>query len=345
MKQALIIGSTVVDVTVRLPHLPVTGEDVIVENQSMSLGGCAYNVSEILRQSGVPYILFSPVGTGVYGDYVREHLEKKQIPVLIPAPPADNGCCYCFVEPSGERTFAALHGAEYRFKREWFSLVDSRTIGSVYVCGLELEEDTGSIILDYLEERPEYTVYFAPGPRISCIRQRNLDRMFSLSPILHLNGDEALGYTGVKGNPDQEHKRQRTSGPEGIPASCPAKPAACPPPVTDYLPEAASRLASLTHNHVIITLGACGAFHMDSSGKYELIPGYQARQTDTTGAGDSHIGAVIACRMKGFPMDKAIRTANRISAAVVEHAGAGLEDVAFPGIEARNALEENRNDM
>ena len=46
MKQALIIGSTVADVTVRLPHLPVTGEDVIVESQSMSLGGCAYNVSE-----------------------------------------------------------------------------------------------------------------------------------------------------------------------------------------------------------------------------------------------------------------------------------------------------------
>lgn len=37
MKQALIIGSTVADVTVRLPHLPVTGQDVIVESQSMSL--------------------------------------------------------------------------------------------------------------------------------------------------------------------------------------------------------------------------------------------------------------------------------------------------------------------
>ena len=93
MKQALIIGSTVVDVTIRLPHLPVTGEDVIVENQTMSLGGCAYNVSEILRQSGVPYTLFSPVGTGVYGNYVREHLGRKQIPILIPAPAADNGCC------------------------------------------------------------------------------------------------------------------------------------------------------------------------------------------------------------------------------------------------------------
>lgn len=92
MKQALIIGSTVVDVTVRLPRLPVTGEDVIVESQSMSLGGCAY------------------------------------------------------------------------------------------VCGLELDEDTGSVIRDNLEEYPEYTVYFAPGPRISFIPQGSLERMFSLSP-------------------------------------------------------------------------------------------------------------------------------------------------------------------
>ncbi len=110
----------------------------------MSLGGCAYNVSEILRQSGVPYTLFSPVGTGIYGNYVREHLKRKQIPILIPAPAADNGCCYCFVEQSGERTFAALHGAEYRFERQWFSLAESLSVGSVYVCGLELEEDTGA---------------------------------------------------------------------------------------------------------------------------------------------------------------------------------------------------------
>ncbi len=75
--------------------------------------------------------------------------------------------------------------------------------------------------------------------------------------------------------------------------------------------------------------GSHGAFHMEPSGKHALIPGCPARQVDATGAGDSHMGAVIACRMKGFPMDKAIRTANRISAAVVEHAGAGLDDEDF----------------
>ena len=68
MKKALIIGSTVVDVIVNLvDSLPKTGEDVHVRSQHMSLGGCAYNVSDSVRHFQVPYILFSPVGTGVYG--------------------------------------------------------------------------------------------------------------------------------------------------------------------------------------------------------------------------------------------------------------------------------------
>ena len=50
MKKALIIGSTVVDVIVNLvDSLPTTGEDVHVRSQHMSLGGCAYNVSDSVR--------------------------------------------------------------------------------------------------------------------------------------------------------------------------------------------------------------------------------------------------------------------------------------------------------
>ena len=42
------------------------------------------------------------------------------------------------------------------------------------------------------------------GPRISFIPQSSLRRMFSLSPILHLNRDEALEYTGITGSPENK---------------------------------------------------------------------------------------------------------------------------------------------
>ena len=71
MKKVLVIGSTVVDVVVNLvDHLPKTGEDVHIRSQHMSLGGCAYNVSDSIRHFQVPYILFSPIGTGVYGNFI-----------------------------------------------------------------------------------------------------------------------------------------------------------------------------------------------------------------------------------------------------------------------------------
>ncbi len=112
MKKILVIGSTVVDIIINLDYIPKTGQSINIRSQEMSLGGCAYNVSDTLRHFNVPYILFSPIGTGVYGDYVRNELSAKNITTPIPTPNMDNGCCYCFIEATGERTFVSNHGAE-----------------------------------------------------------------------------------------------------------------------------------------------------------------------------------------------------------------------------------------
>lgn len=111
MKKVLVIGSAVVDVIITLDHLPGRSEDVHVKTQTMSLGGCAYNTSDIIRHFGVPYIPFFPVGKGAYGDFVKNHLAMRGITSPIPTPDSENGCCYCFVEEDGERTFISYHGA------------------------------------------------------------------------------------------------------------------------------------------------------------------------------------------------------------------------------------------
>ena len=190
MKKILVIGSTVVDVIINLEeYLPKTGQDVHIRSQQMSLGGCAYNTSDIIRHFGVPYIPFFPVGKGAYGDFVKNHLAMRGITSPIPTPDSENGCCYCFVEEDGERTFISYHGAEYRFERSWFDTLDASSIGSVYICGLEIEESTGENIVDYLEQHPEFTVFFAPGPRLEKIHPELMKRVFALNPILHLNED------------------------------------------------------------------------------------------------------------------------------------------------------------
>ncbi len=296
MKHVLVIGSTVTDVIIHVDHLPKTSEDVHVIRQTMSLGGCAYNVSDMIRLFQIPYILFSPVGKGTYGHYVREALAEKGIISPIPTPEQENGCCYCFVEASGERTFVCHRGAEYRFRPEWFEQLDTDTIDSVYICGLEIEEPTGTHIVRFLEEHPALQVYFAPGPRILVLSQEILARIFALSPILHLNETEALEYT-----------RKST------------------------IEEAAHTLYQSTRNTVIVTLGEQGAYY-ETANQAAYIPGIKAEQTDTIGAGDSHIGTIIARLKQGASMEEAILDANRIAAAVVESSGALLSKDAFQAL-------------
>lgn len=297
MKKVLVVGSAVVDVIITLDHLPGRSADVHVKTQTMSLGGCAYNTSDIIRHFGVPYIPFFPVGKGAYGDFVKARLAERGITSPIPTPDGENGCCYCFVEEDGERTFISYHGAEYRFERSWFDLLDSESIDSVYICGLEIEESTGVNIVDYLEQHPEFKVFFAPGPRLEKVHPDLMERLFALRPVLHLNDAEALSYTGKS-----------------------------------TLLEAAQHLNQRSNNAVIITLGKDGCYLYDGSTE-TTIPGVPATQIDTIGAGDSHIGSIIACIQKGKTLPEAISIANRVSAKVVETKGALLSTEDFQSLD------------
>ena len=149
----LFIGSTVADVIIRTPRLPYTGDDVNITSQQVSLGGCAYNAFHTARITGLAdCVLFSPVGTGVWGDWVRSALARQNVDSAVPPVDEPNGCCYCLVEPDGERTFLCEHGAEYHFHPEWFDALPA--FDGVYVCGLEIEEPTVDVILDWLEQHP-----------------------------------------------------------------------------------------------------------------------------------------------------------------------------------------------
>ena len=293
MKKILVIGSTVADIIINVDYLPTTAQDVHLKSQSMSLGGCAHNVSDMIRHFGAPYTLFSPIGTGIYGDFVRNQLALKGIASPMPTPDQPNGCCYCFVEESGERTFIVDHGAEYLFYKEWFDALNLDKLNSVYICGLEIEETTGNTVIDFLEASG-LPVYFAPGPRITLIDDQRMKRIFALHPILHLNEDEVCRYTGK-----------------------------------EDIASAAEVLYAMTGNTLIVTNGGNGAYYYDVDGLHH-VPGVPCPQVeDTIGAGDSHCGAVIAGLSMGLSMDEAIAKANVAAAAVVGTKGALLSDEDF----------------
>lgn len=301
MKKILIIGNTCVDVILRVPHLPVTAEDVEPESQTFSLGGSPFNAANIIRQSGVPLTFMTPTGTGLYGSFVREGLVRRGFPLTIPCS-EENGCCYCFVEPGGERTFLSFHGVEYRFRREWMKNLDLSGYSMVYVSGFEVEEPTGDELVGWLADLkrdfPECRLFFAPGPRILSIRPSRLGRLLSLHPVLHINEDEARRFSGQ-----------------------------------DSLSAAAEKIRELTGNTVVITLGADGSCAL-AAGASDLLyaPAVPTEVADTIGAGDSHIGQLMASLYKNRSLSDALMDANRVSSAVVSVQGATLTDEAYRSV-------------
>lgn len=298
MKPALIIGSTCVDIIINIPHLPVTQEDIHPTAQSMSLGGCAHNVAYIVRLLDAPCTHISPVGTGMYGDHVEKLLTQAGVPITVRVPDMENGCCYCLVEESGERTFMSYHGAEYTFKKEWMKPYCADDFGLCYICGIEVEEPTGVEIIEYLEENPSLPVFFAPGPRLKHISKEKLDRMLALKPMLHINELEAFALSGK-----------------------------------EAIEEAGYYLHSITENAVIITLGVQGTYCIEADGTAHTLPSIPVRHVvDTIGAGDSHAGTVIASLTKGMSLCDAVAYANKVAAAVVGVQGMSLTKELVPEI-------------
>lgn len=290
--KTLIIGSTVCDVVIEVERLPKIGEDENIKQQSLHIGGCAFNVSRMLALFQSEYVLFTPVGQGVYGDFVRHYLQQENIPILL-EPSQPNGCCYCIVDQSGERTFICEHGAEYFFKETWFNQINSLDFQYVYICGLEIEETSGDQIISFLEKNPHLTIFFAPGPRICKIGREKMKRLLALYPILHLNKSEILAFS------------QKES-----------------------LEKAVEEMYLLSQNTIIVTLGAEGTYYKDHTDCC-FIPTKQVKPVDTIGAGDGHIGTIIACLSRSMPLKQAIQIANKVSGKIVQKKGATLTQEEF----------------
>lgn len=290
MKRLLIIGSTCVDVILRLDHLPTTGEDMHPV-QRFAMGGCAFNVAQVPKAYDVDLCFVTPIGDhGVFSDFVRAHLSNAGFRGPITVPNSENGCCYCLVERSGERTFLSVHGVEYSFHAEYMDAFAGERFDYTYICGLEVEEKTGGELVAWLEAHPDITgtVVYAPGPRGIEVAPDRTERILALHPILHLNEQEAQALAGADADP---------------------------------VLAAAQTLHAKTQNMVIVTRGADGVLWISADGSVHSAPSVPSTVVDTIGAGDSHCGAVLTGLTLGWTEDDTMRFANQVASEVVAQEG------------------------
>lgn len=206
----LAVGSVMVDRLCRVPRLPASGEGVVIESSQVSVGGCALNSANAVRQLGGAVRLFVPLGEGPNAGFARSQLEAlgfggQRMPgaarAVCGAPVPDCGEALCFVEPDGQRTMVTLPGIERSFEAAWFDLLDEAELAGIragFASGYELEPPGGDAIIGFFEEHPAIEFWYAPGPRILGMGEAKTVRINALRPVWHLNDQEARAYTGCE---------------------------------------------------------------------------------------------------------------------------------------------------
>lgn len=179
-----VVGSCCVDELLYLDFLPSSSQDAIIQKREMRLGGCAYYVAKAIEDC----TLISSIGKGVYANFILDEIQEEDFECIFIPREEENGVCICEIEPSGERTFLSLHGAEYDLSDPLMDELDD--FDWIYLSGIDLESNTE--IIEYLKENPKH-IFFSPGPRFEKIE--NLNEILDLSPVLHMNANECMRMT------------------------------------------------------------------------------------------------------------------------------------------------------
>lgn len=282
----LVIGSAFVDMVINVQEMPQAGADIEGDYRCTTVGGCSFNVADVLNKLHLPFDSYMPVGEGHFANIITEALIDRGYPIYRETDNGDNGWCLSLADASGERTFISMFGIERRMKPNWYEQFDMTRYDYFYVSGYQADGDTGRVILDGLaRKRPDATIVFDPGPRVHFLPRERMQAFYRLGCLITINAAEALFMTN-----------------------------------TQRVEDAALRIHDMTGREVVVTDGGRGAVVVDTHG-VRRIAGFPVAVVDTIGSGDAHTGGIIAGLMCNLSIDESVLLANRVASVVTGREG------------------------
>lgn len=293
-------GSILVDLTVEVPGLPPRGGDVLASGSRTNVGG-GFNLAAAVARQGVRCVYAAPHGTGRYGDLIREALATDGIEVSTrPRASGDSGFCVTLVEPDGERTFVTMAGVEGSLAPEDLDAVAPVAGDLVSITGYDLlYPGTGPVLAGWLESLPgDVRIALDPGPLILDIPADRLAGVLGRLAVLTLNQREARLLAGSA--------KPKVEGESGL-----------------ALWDAVRSVVPAPSTLVVVREGAdgCVAGGGALGGRVVSIAAPKVRAVDTTGAGDSHTGVLLAGLAAGHDLDPVLVDAVRAAAVSVTRVG------------------------
>ncbi|XP_077476499.1 ribokinase isoform X2 [Stigmatopora argus] len=273
------------------PRLPKEGETIHGRNFFIGFGGKGANQCVQAARLGAKTAMVAKVGKDSFGDgYLRNFKDNGVHAGFVgQSPDAATGVASITVTDAGQNAIVIVAGANALLsEKELGEALPAIASAKVLLCQLEIAPQTSLRALRMAKEK-KVTTIFNPAPAMA-----DLDPDFyRLSDVFCCNETEAELLTGRPADTAEEAER---AGRELLRRGCGA---------------------------VVVTLGARGCLVLKSANAAESLPATPVAALDTTGAGDSFIGA-LAFYMARYPqmqLGEMARRAGHVAAASVRAMG------------------------
>ena len=284
----VVIGSSNVDLIMKMDHLPEKGETVTEAEFLQVYGGKGANQAVAAARAGGNVAFVNCVGEDAYTPQMIQNYKNDRIDTrfVFQEKGIASGHALIMIGGDGDNSISVAPGANYRLTPQKIDeaqpIIDE---AAMIVMQYEIPEETVKYVID-LANKKNIPVLWNVAPA------RAFD--FSYIPkvnILVLNELEAgfLAETPVENEQEAE--------------------------------KAADILLAKGVEKVIITLGAKGAFVVTKDEKVR-VPAFKVNAVDTTAAGDTFCGSFAVALVEGKSLKESLQFASAASAICVTRMGA-----------------------
>jgi len=295
----LVVGSSNVDLILRIPRFHGPGETITGESLVTSFGGKGANQAIAAKRLGGRVNFITKLGDDHYGAAYRSYLIKHGFNVrgILIDKEHPTGLALIELIPMGENRIIVSPGANGRLSPEDFRRLASFWNGvNVFVTQFEVPIPTVRKGLETARDHGAITL-LNPSP----VTRFPLS-LLSMVDFLVPNEWEAQALTGLRMKQEQD------------------------------IPKIAGRLVSMGARNVIITLGPKGLFFKNREEEIRM-KAFRVKAVDSTAAGDAFVGALACGLSENKPIGEVLGFASAGGALATTKLG------AQPSLPLRSELE------
>ena len=267
----VVVGSTMMDMITYIDTVPESGETLIGDSFALGFGGKGANQSVMAARMGANVYMVNTLGDDVFGDSTLKNFQDQGINTTFVARTAGaSGVAPIWVEKDGSNRIICVPGSNNAMT----PAQATRAIESI--------KDI-DIVIGQLEIPQEVT-----AAAFRAAQARGIITILNPAPFAPLSAELLAASDWVAPN---EHEFA----------------AMHPRNLSPNSDETIRDLAKLLGKRILVTLGELGAVFTTKSGEITRIPSPQVSAIDTTGAGDSFVGAFAFGLASGLNEELAVK--------------------------------------